>query len=424
MHSMRWKLNLILVLILLRYYPSNAQSFPFPQHTTYTSGTLKPSAYKQSDLDKQVADYYNDWKATYLKDNCGGGQYYIWCDVCENPSIPDMYSISVSEGHGYGMMITALMAGHDTSAQKIFNGLFKFYKNHQSEIVPGLMAWQQVTGCIDNHEGGSDAATDGDLDIAYALLLADRQWGSSGTINYLKEARTVMAAIKKGEISSFHSVLLGDWASPDDHFYEVTRSSDFIPDHFKNYYIATGDTSWLLVANKCYELSLNIQKRFSPTTGLVPDFIDHASGAGIPAAPETLEGEYDGHYNYNACRFPWRITTDYLLSGDQRAYQVIHPLNHWIHKTTQGHPDKIMNGYFLDGNTFPNNTDHSPAFTGGFTVAAMCCGASQKWLDASYEELMKMPVKELKYFDNTLRMLQLIVISGNWWSPYSIDSKQ
>ena len=38
------------------------------------------------------------------------------------------------------------------------------------------MAWSQVEGCGNAGEenGGDNTATDGDLDIAYALLVADR----------------------------------------------------------------------------------------------------------------------------------------------------------------------------------------------------------------------------------------------------------
>ena len=45
------------------------------------------------------------------------------------------------------------------------------------------MAWQQA---IINDEivdvNGVDSALDGDMDIAYSLLLADKQWGSDGRL--------------------------------------------------------------------------------------------------------------------------------------------------------------------------------------------------------------------------------------------------
>ena len=50
-------------------------------------------------------------------------------------------------------------------------------------------------------DGKSYSATDGDLDIAFGLLLADKQWGSAGAINYLAEARKVIAAIKMFEMN-------------------------------------------------------------------------------------------------------------------------------------------------------------------------------------------------------------------------------
>ena len=55
------------------------------------------------------------------------------------------------------------------------------------------MAWAQTKNFTDI-DGTS--ATDGDMDIAYSLLLANEQWGSNGKINYLKEAQLMIAAIK------------------------------------------------------------------------------------------------------------------------------------------------------------------------------------------------------------------------------------
>lgn len=78
------------------------------------------------------------------------------------------------------MLITAYMAGHDADAQTYFDGLYRFYKAHPSSIDPALMAWQQAKDSSGNivDTSGSDAATDGDMDIAYALLLADKQWAA------------------------------------------------------------------------------------------------------------------------------------------------------------------------------------------------------------------------------------------------------
>jgi len=56
---------------------------------------------------------------------------------------------------------------------------------------------------------GADSATDGDLDIAYALLLADNQWGSSGSVDYKAEALAVLSDILDKEVNRIDWNLLG-----------------------------------------------------------------------------------------------------------------------------------------------------------------------------------------------------------------------
>ena len=73
----------------------------------------------------------------------------------------------------------------------------------------GASCKEPSPGCfrIDGPESGS--ATDGDLDIAFALLLADKQWGSGGA--YLAEAKKVIAAIKEKEMNAMTKLpLLAD----------------------------------------------------------------------------------------------------------------------------------------------------------------------------------------------------------------------
>ena len=80
------------------------------------------------------------------------------------------------------------MAGADPSAKNTYDGLFNFYKDHRNKHGY-LMAWSQDKNCksID-----PSSATDGDMDIAYSLLLADKQWGSNGAVNYLEEAQNMI----------------------------------------------------------------------------------------------------------------------------------------------------------------------------------------------------------------------------------------
>jgi endo-1,4-beta-D-glucanase Y len=201
-----------------------------------------------------------------VKQGCGG--YYVRSGGGTGSDVGD----EVSEGHGYGMVITALMAGQDPDAKKIFDGMYAFFRKFPSSNQADLMGWTvDVAGGCKFPTGTSDSATDGDLDIAFSLLLADKQWGSAGAINYLAEAKKVIAAIKRGDINpTTHLTNLGDWASTTDF---STRPSDFMQDHFRAFGRATGDTAWTSTVDAVYSLETKIQTGFSPSTALMPDFV-------------------------------------------------------------------------------------------------------------------------------------------------------
>jgi endo-1,4-beta-D-glucanase Y len=98
--------------------------------------------------DAQAA--YNSWKTTFLANDCG---YRIRSDDGSN---------SKSEGIGYGMILTAYY-GEKT----YFDGLLAFYKSKRTSSSKNLMGW--LAPCSGWADQGS--ATDGDLDVAYALLV-------------------------------------------------------------------------------------------------------------------------------------------------------------------------------------------------------------------------------------------------------------
>jgi len=381
---------------------------PFPNHTNYTPTHIKPTNYTQIQLDNHTSSFYDQWKNYYLKNDCGNSdEYYIYSGNT---------SKNVSEAQGYGMMITAFMAGYDTNAQLYFDGLYHFYKSHPSNINLNLMDWQQIT-CNDSPSNDDDSASDGDIDIAFSLLLANRQWGSQGTINYLLEATQIIEAIMASDINhAVWSVKLGDWAnSGDSQYYYGTRSSDFIMDHFRAFYCQTQNTNWNQVINTCYNLLTNIQVNYSPNTGLLPDFIIHLNSNSRPAGANYLEGNHDGEYYYNACRTPWRIALDYLLNNELIAKNSINTINTWLRTSTNGNTNQISNGYKLNGEALYNWNDAS--FIGPFTVAAMCDINHQDWLNNLYNELLSNTIASGDYYSNTIKLLSLISISGNYWVP-------
>jgi endo-1,4-beta-D-glucanase Y len=216
---------------------TSAAAQPFGSHgLAYAAGTILPNR-PQDELDAATANFYRQWKDRYLRSGspCSPGLTYVITNHEE--------SMTVSEAHGYGMIILAFMAGEDPDAQRLFDEAFAYFRAHPSEYDDDRMAWSQNDSCQDSN--GANSATDGDLDIAYALLLADKQWGSAGSINYRAEADRVISAIARGDVDSSNTyLLLGDWVSAGSQHYNATRSSDFMPGHLATFAAVTGNGAW------------------------------------------------------------------------------------------------------------------------------------------------------------------------------------
>lgn len=423
------KIALFLFPLLLVFSGLQAiPNYPFPTHNTYYAGVIQPNNVSQAQMDQKIKALYDEWKQAYLRTVPDApDQAYVFYNS-DGTSDPKN-AVSVSEGQGYGMLLTVYMAGYDAEAQTIFDNLFRYYQAFQSVITPALMGWQQVDEdgeIIPNPEGGDDSATDGDLDIAFALLLADKQWGSNGPINYIAKANTMISAIRKGDVNlELFTLKLGDWADdeepedPDEPDYgKATRPSDFMLNHLKNFSAASGNSTWQSVITKTYSVINELFNNFSPNTGLLPDFVEFIDNAYVPADEEFLERIEDGYYSWNSCRTPWRIATDYILTGDTRALNQLTALNNWIRNKTNQTPSNIKAGYKLDGTPLVSYT--SLAFSTPFAVSAMINADNQAWLNALWTHTSAQPTSGTNYFANSIRLLSFLVVSGNWWTPINL----
>jgi len=427
---------------------------PFPQHTAYHGGAILPSHISREAMDDTVRSFYRQWKQRYILPGCAPDEKYVWFEGTSGRNI------CVSEGQGYGMMIVALMAGFDSTAQKTFDDLYRYVQSHPSTSSPHLMSWMQTRYCR-SVDGGT--ATDGDMDIAFALLLADAQWGRHSDIPYRQAAIDMIGAILREEINPVtHIVMECNGESPRSRDFFDMRSSDFMPDHIRAFRQATGDPVWDTVLDNNYRVFHYLQDTYSPDAGLVPDFIKnirlHAgqgySGSStrpaphggdasstppaphggdgdetamdtgddisaMPAQPDYLESKYDGKYNFNACRVPWRVAADYLVSGDKRAAGFLSRINPWIRETTKDNPDNISAGYNLSGEDLPHRYFEALCFICPFAVAAMANPHNQEWLNKLWDYIVGFKMKDFDYYDNSIKMIDLIILSGNYWAPLS-----
>jgi len=203
---------------------------------------------------------------------------------------------------------------------------------------------------------------------------------------------------------------LGDW-NDDGGKHEGTRPSDFTTAHFRAFYSITNNKCWQKVEGKCYDILDQLQKNYSPDTGLIPDFaVWDSNGKWKPARPRFLEGKNDGNYSYNSCRVPWRIGLSAIYYDDPRAKKIMSRLMKWV-VVKYPKPKSFKAGYTLAGKSIVNYDE--PVFTSPIAIAAMSTG-EQKWLDAAFDY-----VKEYKtdYFSDSVNMLCLLVMSGNYWLP-------
>jgi len=382
-----------------------APNYPFGSHRqAYVSGTLSPSVGRAS-ADQSTASFYSTWKQRYLKPACRSGEYRIKADT------GDAYT--VSEGQGYGMLITVMMAGNDPQAQTYFDGLHRYNRGHPSNNDVDLLAWAQDVNC--NNVVGADSATDGDLDIAYALLLADLQWGSGGAINYASEARRVIAAIRRSNVHPTSKLVnLGDWVdSSSPSYYNATRSSDWMLGHFRAFGAKLGDSYWTGVLDAHQNLITRMQSSYAPNTGLLPDFIVNTNTTPKPAAAGFLEGDHDGHYSWNAGRVPWRIGIDAAVSGDTRSRAAARKLSVWIRGKAGNNPNNVKAGYKLDGTVIDNYNE--VFFTAPFAVAATVDPDAQAWLDKLWTYMASGAPGD--YYGDSVKLLSMLAVSNNWLKP-------
>jgi endo-1,4-beta-D-glucanase Y len=371
---------------------------PGPYRAAKIRPTMAPEKQREA-----VLRYYENWKKNFVKQACGDDAYQVVS--------PDAAYPFVAEGQGYGLVITASMASLDSEAKNVFDGILHYVLEHPSTNNADLTAAEQDSSCVD--AGGGNSATDGDMDIAYGLLLADKQWGSNGSINYAQLAIKRIAAIKRSEVHpTTKLMLLGDWSTAQDgDLYQTSRTSDWIAHHFRVFRAATGDPFWDDVLRAHQTAIASLQSAVSPVTGLLPDFAQVSGNTLRPADGKVLESPRDGDYYFNACRTPWRIGLDAVTSADNTSLTAALKINKWAVRTTGGDPDRFAAGYTLDGERL-QDSGSSNTFWAPLAVAAMTDPTSQAWLDALWQKMATTPVSPDAYFGTTIQLQVMLIVSG------------
>lgn len=393
--------------LLLSLFVIQAQNRPFPQNVDFP-GCIKPQI-PQADINQQVLSYYEYWKMRYVKSTTTVTGGYI----VELRTTGAFQFMSYADIHARGMIITAVMGD-----KQIFDGMYKVYDHFRSTNDEDCMTWGIPIN--EDPEYCESSQTEGDLNIAYALLLAHKQWGSNGTVNYYAQAcRIIYDGIKSSEISpTTLKVMMGDWGiwfksggtdlTADEN---TTRPNDWMSAKLRAFYNATHDDTWLQTIDAVFDLTEYLTANYAPYTGLVPGYV--VNDPPQPAPDYFFESEHDGDYSWNSSLFPMHMALDYAHSGEPRAKAALDKIITWV-KSKHGHPKDILAGYTLDGIVSPDIAYDSMAFTAPLIAACIVDSAHQQYLNWGWEIMV---IDKAGVFEDTINLMCQLIISGNLWEP-------
>jgi len=297
---------------------------------------------------------------------------------------------------------------------------------------------------------GTNSAADGDMDIIYSLIVADKQWGSGGRYNYKELALDMLEGFYRSVIHvEYKTVLLGDWAwkefpLDDRDVFNATRPSDFILSHLRSYKAIDSAHNWQEVIDATLNVIIDIRDALhangAPENGLLPDFCISTYDTNFkwePAPSDLLEGG-DDKFGWNSYRTPWRLGADYLLYGDTPMpagslpnpslffYSII-PFDNFA-RARIGTDRNNMSGlnsidHPLDTALANSSSASNVGVVAPFLVTAAAAGGSpgaqddnQAWVDAFWK-WRNMGAWANDWFANYYKLICMIIASGNYWKP-------
>jgi endo-1,4-beta-D-glucanase Y len=361
----------------------SAPKFPFPHNAEYPYGIM-PSGIDN----EKVQETYEEFMDFYEESG----------DLAR--IMHDNLDTTVSEGIAYGMIVMVYMDNDKNNTRDKFDKLWNYYNNFLNEN--GLMNWK-INGFSNVANDGRNSASDAELDAAFALLQAYKQWDDE---KYLTDATELIRKIAEFEINENGFIKPGDsWDSEKNPSYFSTAALEL----FKQ----ASNFGWDRIIENSYNL---IAMSRNPNTGLVPNWCNEQGSASSSAFDPNR-----GAYYYDATRTPWRLAWAYSWYGHEKAKETCDKIASWISSETGNDPSKVVDGYNLDGSEIGRS--NNATFVGPFACAGMVDESHRSWLDESYSHLAS--IEETVYYQVSLKMLTLLYLSGNmpnlWDPPNSIS---
>lgn len=365
-----------------------APKYPFPRAGTYKYGVKAGTTYAPA-LGGEINTAFKAWKTAQL-DSSGSMMRVKF----------DNTTYTVSEGIGYGMLIMVYMDNTVNNTQGQFDKLWAYYKNFRNSN--GLMHWKIQGFSSANQQNG---ATDAELDVALALLMAYKQWGNA---QYLTDAKSLISIIWNKEVAS-------NRLKPGDAWDDYKNPSYFSPGALELFKLVDAN-GWDAVMTSEYSM---IKANQNATTGITSDWCT-TSGSAVQGKETKQMG-----MNYDGVRTPWRLAIGYAWFGHPDAKIIDDKLTNWLTSSTSPIANKVANikdGYRQDGTA--TSTYYVATFVGAFGAAGMTNADRQAWVNSTYAQL-KVGADGSGYYHSSLKVLYQLLMSGNFnnfWDSASMAS--
>lgn len=315
---------------------------------------------------------------------------------------------TVSEGIGYGMLITYFMKDWEK-----FNRLFKYYQAYPVSALDGLffMKWM-VKG--DEFKGGFSAdatggsATDADLDVMTALFLA---YGETGNVEYLNYAKGIAGAIYSTEVNpTTHLFMPGnDGLHMNDGYVYNTSYFSLVGIRLAIKYDTERSAAWQQVLDATYAYMLKVQ---AAGNGLWPDW---SNADGIPTNPEnnSSTGKLCDYFGLEGVRIPLRVMWDYNWFGDDRAKTLAETAGNFAFTSTGGDITKTLIKYIYQGEQ-PKAGQGGAHFRGAFCSLWTVNATLSAYTPACNELIVNTPFKTTNtlYFEPSMQLLYSLFLNG------------
>lgn len=373
---------------------------------------LAELGYSQKEIDQKISDVYYEIFESERRayQNVGDSMGYV----------SDVKNIDVrTEGQSYGMMVAVQM-----DKQDIFDRIWRWTKEYmmvKDGPRKGLIDWSINPDGVSRRARGS--ASDGEFYFVTDLLLASRRWGNDGSINYLKEAQTLLDDLfSKDGSNGVTNIINMEYKlinfCPDTRSNQWTDPSYHLPAFFE-IWAETAQDGREEFYRECAENSRQfLHKACNEQTGICPD-----------------QCQFDGtpnrgsEFHYDSWRTPMNIAMDYYWYHKDAKWQKEFADKFQRTMASQGIKE-FVDQYSLDGGKpawvmsagmgkyRATKLRHSIGLVA--TTASLSLVTDNEYSRDLVHHLMEMKLEPYEdgyydvYYDGLVTLFSLLHLSGNY----------